>query len=820
MTSESQLATEENNFIQLPECQTLDSLLQSSCETSNQSEIMDNNSSVCENKITSNVDTCPKRTWSESVELYIGSLKPKDTIIFIENVKVFSKGTSYMSDFRNFYFDHILKFLNGGEPLKADFGRDEYTSLYSLFSFSSVNSEHKEECLDTPMIFKVMETMDVLDFAERNPLKRSLDMKAILKDAKDIFSYYNKIRNNHPKRKRYFIFIICSDIVIDDINELVGELRAMKVRFSLFSPVKYDSYTGLCDLLNYNGKGCKDLSCYYQSAKWPATLTHGLHKAFESTNPCQLQNKKVKWNSSKEAGESTEYDFINLMSLGNGSIVSQVSENIINHVPIDIMDNSLNNSLTGRPLPTNDQMENNFGTANMNTNNSLTTSQSSLTHSKSQPKFMTSSNTSFYPTSTLNQSQMNKVNQMPYYYNQDQLYSAPNSVSVSSHRSTPSIPHSQSPQFHMGNAHQNLLQQSNSVPEIMKPNSVESCNELHSQINSQINPQKSIQMNQDAEMVQSLQRFPFTNNMNNMYGSTNNMMGTSNMNPNRFVNRPPLYQSNIDPRNGSTNLFDGWLVYDDFRTEFRVFVDQMANLSLLSMESWDRQCFLNYVSYVDAYAVSLYGKSNTDMDLNNENGYKAPVDLQIKMTPQLIETIFNALATKPNLTIGIVRPNRSIPPDVHVQLICFILNRTTSTLKVLIPADPKNLLNEIKNRIPSMHPGNQTNQMYTQMKRNNIVPNQQLYNIPQTMAIPRQMMNRYSSHNSAPMSMINNQVYRSLSHPPNFINNQQMLTSPNYILHSGQYQSVQNQSSNHMISMDMGIQPSQNMYDQNGYGIN
>lgn len=111
MTSESQITAEENNFPQIPECQTLDSLLQGSCDTSNPSEMIDNGSLCDSNSSVSKThnDACPKRSWNESIEHYISSLKPKDTIIFIENVKVFSKGTSYMSDFRNFYFDHILK---------------------------------------------------------------------------------------------------------------------------------------------------------------------------------------------------------------------------------------------------------------------------------------------------------------------------------------------------------------------------------------------------------------------------------------------------------------------------------------------------------------------------------------------------------------------------------------------------------------------------------------------------------------------------------------------------------------------------------------
>lgn len=133
------------------------------------------------------------------------------------------------------------------------------------------------------------------------------------------------------------------------------------------------------------------------------------------------------------------------------------------------------------------------------------------------------------------------------------------------------------------------------------------------------------------------------------------------------------------------------------------------------MDSWDRLCFLSYVGYSESLAPSLYGKASmADMDLaggggdGGGGGYKTgPIDLQIKITQQLVETIFNTLTTKPNVTIGIVRPHRAIPPDVHVQLICFILNRATATLKVIIPADPKGLLNEIKNRMPAMHPGNQ-----------------------------------------------------------------------------------------------------------------
>ena len=42
MTTESLLISEDNNFHHNSECQSLDSLLQSSCETSNQCSILDN----------------------------------------------------------------------------------------------------------------------------------------------------------------------------------------------------------------------------------------------------------------------------------------------------------------------------------------------------------------------------------------------------------------------------------------------------------------------------------------------------------------------------------------------------------------------------------------------------------------------------------------------------------------------------------------------------------------------------------------------------------------------------------------------------------
>ena len=155
-----------------------------------------------------------------------------------------------------------------------------------MYSFLTSNSEYKSECVDTAMIYKVMECMDALNFVERNSTRNLSNVKTILKEAKNMFSHYNKIRNNHPKRKRYLIFITCSDLIIDDISDLVEEMKAIKVRFSLFSPVQYESYVNLCEMLNYNSKGCKDLSCYYQSPKWPVTLTNGNNFVFYIISFC------------------------------------------------------------------------------------------------------------------------------------------------------------------------------------------------------------------------------------------------------------------------------------------------------------------------------------------------------------------------------------------------------------------------------------------------------------------------------------------------------------------------------------------------------
>ena len=126
----------------------------------------------------------------------------------------------------------------------------------------------------------------------------------------------------------------------------------------------------------------------------------------------------------------------------------------------------------------------------------------------------------------------------------------------------------------------------------MKPNSVESCNELHNQLNTQINSQKSMPMNQESEMVQPIQKFPFVNNIN-MYSTQANLINANTMNPTRFAGRKLMYQSNIEPRPSSTCLFDGFItINDEYRTELRISVDQSANLKCGSFtNTLDFMCF-------------------------------------------------------------------------------------------------------------------------------------------------------------------------------------------------------------------------------------
>ncbi|CAH8517902.1 unnamed protein product [Heterobilharzia americana] len=105
----------------------------------------------------------------QAMRTYAAELCPVDCVILLEHCRPFNCDSLYMKYFRDQYLCPILSNLNGGPPLNADFGRDAYTSLYSLHGYCWRKPIQTTTLVpDTPIIYKILKRVATMQHESRH----------------------------------------------------------------------------------------------------------------------------------------------------------------------------------------------------------------------------------------------------------------------------------------------------------------------------------------------------------------------------------------------------------------------------------------------------------------------------------------------------------------------------------------------------------------------------------------------------------------------------------------------------------------------------
>ncbi|KAA3678804.1 uncharacterized protein DEA37_0007463 [Paragonimus westermani] len=206
----------------------------------------------------------------EAMRSYAAELCPVDCVILVERCRPFNCDTLFMRYFREQYLCPILSNLNGGPPLNADFGRDAYTSLYSLHGFYWRKPHPLTSWVpDTPIIYRILKRITTLQHEERHASEQSdvlvgTSGRELLESANEAFDAIDRARRGLCKQvQRHLLLLSVSPINLTDLHkELVSPvenrpvtgpltvLRQRGVALSAFSPVRSPSLLQLYELVN------------------------------------------------------------------------------------------------------------------------------------------------------------------------------------------------------------------------------------------------------------------------------------------------------------------------------------------------------------------------------------------------------------------------------------------------------------------------------------------------------------------------------------------------------------------------------------------
>ncbi|THD26566.1 hypothetical protein D915_002657, partial [Fasciola hepatica] len=218
----------------------------------------------------------------EAMRSYAAELCPVDCVIMLERCRPFNCDTSFMKYFHEQYLCPILSNLNGGPPLNADFGRDAYTSLYSLHGFYWRKPlDFVTWVPDTPIIYRILKQLSTLQHEGRHANDHSSDSlqgipgHELVEAAVRAFDAIDRVRRGLCRQvQRHLVLLVVSPIDLKELTEYefvnashtnhsayastnrshltssLENLRQRGVALSAFSPVRSPSLLKLFELVN------------------------------------------------------------------------------------------------------------------------------------------------------------------------------------------------------------------------------------------------------------------------------------------------------------------------------------------------------------------------------------------------------------------------------------------------------------------------------------------------------------------------------------------------------------------------------------------
>ncbi|CAH8502043.1 unnamed protein product [Schistosoma turkestanicum] len=212
----------------------------------------------------------------QAIRTYAAELCPVDCVILLEHCRPFNCDSLFMKYFRDQYLCPILSNLNGGPPLNADFGRDAYTSLYSLHGYCWRKPLQTTTLMpDTPIIYKILKRVATMQHESRhtsdqiNPSEGTPGHELLQAAVKEFDAIDRARRGLCKKVQRHLILLAMSPIDLSKLwqsdSSFIGledydsnlnsqePLRNLKMRgvaLSVFSPVQSPSLLKLYELVN------------------------------------------------------------------------------------------------------------------------------------------------------------------------------------------------------------------------------------------------------------------------------------------------------------------------------------------------------------------------------------------------------------------------------------------------------------------------------------------------------------------------------------------------------------------------------------------
>ncbi|CAH8543280.1 unnamed protein product [Schistosoma bovis] len=212
----------------------------------------------------------------QAIRTYAAELCPVDCVILLEHCRPFNCDSLFMKYFRDQYLCPILSNLNGGPPLNADFGRDVYTSLYSLHGFCWRKPMQTTTLMpDTPIIYKILKRVATMQHESRhtsdqiNPSEGTPGHELLQAAVREFDAIDRARRGLCKKVQRHLILLAMSPVdtsklwesdssfieLGDDGSKLNSQeplknLRMRGVALSVFSPIQSPSLLKLYELVN------------------------------------------------------------------------------------------------------------------------------------------------------------------------------------------------------------------------------------------------------------------------------------------------------------------------------------------------------------------------------------------------------------------------------------------------------------------------------------------------------------------------------------------------------------------------------------------
>ncbi|CDS43079.1 conserved hypothetical protein [Echinococcus multilocularis] len=148
---------------------------------------------------------------------YADTLQPVDCVILVERCAPFSRNTRFMKYFKTEFLSKILSDLNGGPPVDTNFGRDSYTSLYSLHTFDWRNPEPPTTLVsDTAIIKSIFTALDTLQSSGVPPVARGDEGIPIVPLLRVALSLFDNLETHRRRalglrlRRRHLILLLRS----------------------------------------------------------------------------------------------------------------------------------------------------------------------------------------------------------------------------------------------------------------------------------------------------------------------------------------------------------------------------------------------------------------------------------------------------------------------------------------------------------------------------------------------------------------------------------------------------------------------------------